>query len=382
MKDSGYRGTFAGAVEAVASTGGQIMPPVMGAAAFIMAQFMGVPYVTIVIAAIIPALLYFIAVMVQVHFEANRLGLKGLPRDRLPRVWALLRSKGFLLLPLVIIVYFLLAGYTPLRAAFYAILSCIALSYLNKETALTPKKLAEAFIDGARSGIVVACACACVGLVIGSFTLTGLALRLAGAIVDLSQGMLLPTLFMTMIACIALGTGLPTTPNFIITSTMAAPALLLLGVEPIAAYMFVLYFGIAADVTPPVALASFAAAGIARDDPMKTSLTGAKLALAGFLVPYIFVLNPMLLMVDVQFLPLIQYIITALLGIFLLAMCTIGYYRGNLNALLRILALAGAIGMLHPGLLSDIGGFAVLVFIWLVQTIRAKKRVSPGGLAG
>jgi len=377
MKKSGYKGTFAAAVEAVASTGGQIVPPVMGAAAFIMAQFMGVPYLVVVTAALIPALLYYVAVMVQVHFEAQRLGLKGLSRDNLPRAWPLLRAKGYLLIPLFVIIYFLLAGYTPLKAAFYSILVCIPLSFLNKETALTPQRLMEAFIVGARNGLVVACACACVGMLVGSFTLTGLALRLAAGIVDLAGGMLLPTLLLTMIACIALGTGLPTTPNFIITSTMAAPALLMLGVEPIAAYMFVFYFGLAADVTPPVALASYAAAGIAKDDPLKTSLIGAKLAIAGFLVPFVFIYNPMLVMVDVQFWPMIQSIITALLGIFLLAMCSVGFYKTHLGIPLRILAAAGAAGLLHPDAMSDIFGFAVLVTIYAVQTFKARKTPPP-----
>ena len=377
MKNAGFRGTFAAAVEAVSSTGGQIVPPVMGAAAFIMAQFMGVSYLTVATAALIPALLYYVAVMVQVHFEAQRLGLKGLPRDRLPRAWELLRTKGYLLIPLFVIIYFLISGYTPLRAAFYSILVCIPLSYLNKETALTPKKLMEAFIVGARNGLVVACACACVGMIVGSFTLTGLALRLAAGIVDIAQGMLLPTLLMTMVACIALGTGLPTTPNFIITSTMAAPALLLLGVEPIAAYMFVFYFGLAADVTPPVALATYAAAGIAKDDPMKASFIGAKLAIAGFLVPFVFVYNPVLVLVDVQVVPLILSLITAILGIYLLAICAVGYYRGNLGILLRIFAASGAAGLLHPHVMSDVYGLAVLITIYIVQTFKAKKTPLP-----
>ena len=375
MKKSGFRGTFAAAVEAVASTGGQLVPPVMGAAAFIMAQFMGVSYLTVAAAALIPALLYYVAVMVQVHFEAQRLGMKGtgFSRNNLYEAWALLRAKGYLLIPLVAIVYFLIAGYTPLRAAFYSILVCIPLSFLNKETALTPQKLMEAFIVGARNGLVVACACACVGILIGSFTLTGLALRLAGGIVDLSQGLLLPTLLLTMVACIALGTGLPTTPNFIITATMAAPALLLLGVEPIAAYMFVLYFGLAADVTPPVSLASFAAAGIAKVDPMETSFIGFKLAIAGFLVPFVFIYNPMLVLVNVQFWPLVQSLITAILGILLLAMCSVGYFKIPLSAPLRLLAATGAAGLLHPQLISDIYGLCVLFVIFTAQTIKAKR---------
>ena len=279
MKSVGYEPHFAGAVEAVASTGGQIMPPVMGAGAFIMAQFLGVPYLEVALAAVVPALLYYFAVMVQVHFEATRLGLKGIPWTQLPPLWPLLKSKGFLLIPLIAIIYFLIAGYTPLRAAFNGILVSFALSWLNKETRLTPTRILEAFQSGARGAIGVACACATVGMVVGMGTLTGLALRIANAIVTLAGGSKILTLFYTMLASIVLGTGLPTTANFIVTSTMAAPALFKLGVPAKAAYMFVFYFGIAADLTPPVALAAYAGSGIAGSDPMKTGITAFKLAL-------------------------------------------------------------------------------------------------------
>ncbi|MDR2799954.1 MAG: TRAP transporter permease [Desulfovibrio sp.] len=372
MKSVGYRPYFAGAVEAVASTGGQIMPPVMGAGAFIMAQFLGVPYNEVVIAAVVPALLYFTAVLVQVHFEAKRLGLLGLPRERLPSVWFLLRTKGFLLLPLAAIIYLLLAGYTPLKAAFYGILTCIALSWLHKETRLTPKKLVEAFEAGARSSLAVACACACVGMIIGAGTLTGLALRIANGIVTLAQGMLLPTMLMTMMASILLGMGLPTTANFIVTSTMAAPALLQLGVPPMAAYMFVFYFGIAADLTPPVALAAYAGAGIAGADPMRTGVTAFKLALAGFIVPYIYVFNPILLFIDATPLSMVQAVLTALLGVFLLAMGSIGHFRATLSWPLRMLALIGAVGMLDPGTVTDIIGLVILALILFIQGRKAK----------
>lgn len=373
MKSVGYKPYFAGAVEAVASTGGQIMPPVMGAAAFIMAQFVGVPYITIAIAAIVPALLYYFAVMVQVHFEASRLGLKGLPAEQLPHFWSLIKEKGFLLIPLGAIIYLLLSGKTPLMAAYWGIIVSIVLSYAKKETRLTPTKLKEAFEAGARGALSVACACACVGMVVGMSTLTGLALRIAGAIVTLAKGQLILTLFYTMCASILLGTGLPTTANFIVTSTMAAPALKELGVPDIAAYMFVFYFGIAADLTPPVALAAYAGAGIAGDDPMKTGGTAFKLALAGFLIPYIYVYNPMLLFVNAEPLPMAQAIVTALMGVFLLSMFTIGYYKAPLNPLMRILAFIGALGLLIPGTMSDIAGLCTLVLIFAVQTHKQRK---------
>ena len=373
MKSVGYKPYFAGAVEAVASTGGQIMPPVMGAGAFIMAQFLGVPYLQVAVAAIVPALLYYFAVMVQVHFEACRLGLKGLPKEQLPHLWKLLKDKGFLLIPLVAIIYLLLAGYTPLFAAFWGINVSVLLSWLKKETRLTPVRLMEAFEAGARGALSVACACACVGMVVGMGTLTGLALRIAGAIVTLAGGKLILTLFFTMCASILLGTGLPTTANFIVTSTMAAPALLQLGVPPIAAYMFVFYFGIAADLTPPVALAAYAGAGIAGDDPMKTGAVAFKLALAGFIVPYVYVYNPILLFVDATPVAMTQAVITALIGVFLLAMCTIGFYRAPMAWWMRLIALGGALGLLVPGTASDAAGLSVLALIFLFQTAKAKK---------
>ena len=373
MKSVGYEPHFAGAVEAVASTGGQIMPPVMGAAAFIMAQILGVPYMEVVVAAIVPALLYYFAVMVQVHFEASRLGLKGIPFAQLPPLLPLLKSKGFLLIPLVAIIYFLLAGFTPLKAAFNGILVSFVLSWLNKETRLTPDRIIEAFESGARGAIGVACACATVGMIVGMGTLTGLALRIANAIVALAGGSKILTLFFTMLASLLLGMGLPTTANFIVTSTMAAPALFLLGVPPMAAYMFVFYFGIAADLTPPVALAAYAGAGIAGSDPMKTGVTAFKLALAGFIVPYIYVYNPILLFIDVEAAQMVQAICTALIGVFLLAMSTIGYFKAYMPWYLRILAFIGALGLLTPGTITDLCRLAVLVLIYVFQKKKKKK---------
>jgi TRAP transporter 4TM/12TM fusion protein len=372
MKSVGYQPYFAGAVEAVASTGGQIMPPVMGAAAFIMAQTMGISYLEVALAAVVPALLYYIAVIVQVHFEATRLGLLGLPRDRLPSLKKLLFERGHLLLPLVGIIYFLVAGYTPLKAAFYGILLTVVTSYVKRDTWLTPKKLWDGLVNGARSSLGVACACATVGIIIGTATLTGLGLKLAHAIVALAGGSLLLTLIFTMVASIFLGMGLPTTANFIVTSTMAAPALIQLGIPEMAAYMFVLYFGIAADLTPPVALAAYAGAGIAKADPMKTGITATKLALAGFLVPYIYAYNPILVLENFEVIEFSQAVVTALIGVFLLGMATIGYYKASLNGFLRILALGGALGLMIPGWKSDLAGLAVLVFIWVLQTAKSK----------
>jgi TRAP transporter 4TM/12TM fusion protein len=373
MKSVGYQSHFAGAVEAVASTGGQIMPPVMGAAAFIMAQFLGIPYIHVALAAIVPALLYYFAVMIQVHLEANRLGLKGLPKEQLPKLVPLLKEKGLLLLPIIGIIYFLIAGYTPLKAAFNGILISIAVSYFNRETWLTPKKLAAAFENGARGAIGVACACATVGIIVGTATLTGLGLRIASAVVAIAGGKLLPTLLLTMVACILLGAGLPTTANFIVTSTMCAPALFQLGVAPIAAYMFVLYFGIAADLSPPVALAAYAGAGIAGADPFKTGATAIKLALAGFLVPYIYAYNPILVLVNFTLGRFAMSVGTAVLGVFLLGMSTVGFYKCPMNPVFRIVALSGALCLLIPGIYSDLAGLSVLVMLHVLQAAKAKR---------
>ncbi|MDI9391936.1 MAG: TRAP transporter permease [Synergistota bacterium] len=376
MKSVGYKPYFAGAVEAVASTGGQIMPPVMGAAAFIMAEFLGVPYIHVAVAAIVPALLYYFAVLVQVHLEATRLGLKGLPREKLPKAMPLLKKKGHLLIPLAAIIYFLLSGYTPLKAAYYGILATLIVSFLNKETRVTFPKLIEALDSGARGALGVACACGTVGIIVGTATLTGLGLRIASAIITLSGGILIVSLLLTMVACILLGAGLPTTANFIVTSTMAAPALLQLGVAPMAAYMFVLYFGIAADLSPPVALAAYAGAGIAGDDPMKTGGAAIRLALAGFLVPYIYVFNPMLVLVGFEPIPFIISIGTALLGVFLLGMGSIGFYKTKMPMWLRAISLAGALGLLIPGILTDTIGFSVLLLVHFFQTSKFRKEES------
>jgi TRAP transporter 4TM/12TM fusion protein len=377
MKSVGYKPYFAGAVEAVASTGGQIMPPVMGAAAFIMAEFLGVPYIQVAMAAIVPALLYYFAVIVQVHLEATRLGLKGLPREKLPKVWPLLKTKGHLLIPLVAIVYFLLAGFTPLKASYNGILATLIVSFFNKETRMTIPKLKDALDSGARGALGVACACATVGIIVGTATLTGLGLRIASAIITLSGGVLIISLMLTMVACILLGAGLPTTANFIVTSTMAAPALLQLGVAPMAAYMFVLYFGIAADLSPPVALAAYAGAGIAGDDPMKTGGTAIRLAIAGFLVPYIYVYNPMLVLVGFEVIPFTISIGTALLGVFLLGAGSIGFYKVSMPLWLRAVAVAGALNLLVPGIYSDAIGFAVLAGIHIIQVRKARSLDNP-----
>ena len=298
MKKLGYRPAFAGAVEAAASTGGQLMPPVMGAAAFLMAEFVGVPYFDVVKAAVIPAMLYYIGVWLGVHYEAKKFGLKGTPRDQLPKFKDLFLEKGHLAIPLIVIIYLLVSGYTPMRAALAAIALSIICACLRKSTRISFKQVIQGLIDGSKGVLGVLIACATAGIIIGVVTKTGVGLKVATALLDLAGGKLLPAMFFTMITSLILGMGVPTTANYVITSTIAAPALIQMQVPVLAAHMFAFYFGIVADVTPPVALAAYAGAGIAGANPMRCGVIAAKLAIAAFIVPYIFVLAPELLMIN------------------------------------------------------------------------------------
>lgn len=373
MKKLGYHKDFAGAVEAAASTGGQLMPPVMGAAAFLMAEFVGVPYIDIVKAAIIPALLYFAGVWLGVHFEAKRSNLKGIPRSELPKIGTLLRERGHLALPLVVIVYLLVSGYTPMRAALVAIILSILCSALRKSTRMKPIEIVEGLEKGARNVLGVLVACAAAGIIIGVVTKTGVGLKLASGLLELSGGMLLPTMFFTMITAIILGMGVPTTANYVITSTIAAPALVQMGVPVLAAHMFVFYFGIIADVTPPVALAAYAGAGISGGNALKTGVNASKLAIAAFIIPYIFVLSPVILMVDGTPLDLISATVTALIGMVSLSSALIGFLADKCNLLERLLLVAGGLLMIQPGIVTDVIGILIFVAILLLQMKRRQK---------
>ncbi len=388
MKDTGYKPYFAGAVEAAASTGGQIMPPVMGAAAFIMAEFTGIPYIKIIAAAAIPAILYYFAVGTMVHLEASKLGLKGIPKDELPKFSNIMKTKGYLLIPLFVIVYFLIKGYTPLLSAFWAIAVSVGIAIIatliKKDESFTVKKFFSALEQGAKSSIGVVCACACAGMVVGVVTLTGLGLRIAELIITLAQGKLFLTLFFTMIASIILGMGLPTTAKYIVLATMAVPALIKLDVNLMSAHLFILYFGVVADITPPVALAAYAGAGIAGANAMKTGFQAVKLALAAFIVPYIFAYDPSLILVkevvggDVVFLPFIKalpMILSAIIGILCLACAVEGYLISKCKIYERILLFAAAISLLKPGIITDVFGIVVLLGIYLIQRTRKKDEV-------
>ena len=372
MKKLGYHKNFAGAVEAAASTGGQLMPPIMGAAAFLMAEFVGVPYLEIVKAAAIPAVLYFLGVWIGVHFEAKRNDLKGIPRSELPKFSVILKDRGHLAIPLIAIIYLLVAGYTPMRAALFGILLSIVAACLRKSTRLTPMQIVQGLIDGAKNVLGVLVACAAAGIVIGVVTKTGVGLKLASVLIDVAGGMLLPTMFFTMITSIVLGMGVPTTANYVITSTIAAPALVQMGVPVLAAHMFVFYFGIVADVTPPVALAAFAGSAISGGDPLRTGVNASKLAIAAFIVPYVFVLAPVLLMIDAMAGTLIMALITAIIGMTGISASLIGFFVTKPTKLERIMLLIGGLLMLKPGMLTDIIGFLMLAIVFFVQ--RRRKR--------
>lgn len=398
MKKLGYKGEFAGAVEAAASTGGQIMPPIMGAAAFLMAESLGLPYITIVKAAIVPAILYFTGIFITVHLEAKKLGLKGLPKEQLPRFMPLLLKKGYMILPLVVIIYFLCAGKTAVFAALMGIIACVLVGFgvsvsdlaHGRKPSFGGKDIVEIMCTAARNIISVAIACGMAGIIIGIVTLTGLGLRLGNGLVMLAHGKLLLTLVFTMVASIILGMGAPTTANYLITSTITAGAIISLGIEPLAAHMFAFYFGIIADVTPPVALAAIAGAAIAKAKPMKTALNATKLAIGAFIIPYMFVYNSKMLMINASALSVVMIIITAILGMFGISVALEGYGFNNtgffynsrkgkatiiaFDAVERILfAIAGLLCVI-PETKTDIIGVSLLAVLIAYQLILKKIR--------
>jgi TRAP transporter 4TM/12TM fusion protein len=386
MKKVGYKPYYAGAVEATASTGGQIMPPVMGAAAFIMADFTGLKYIDIVKAAIIPAVLYYVAVGTMVHLEACKLGLKGIPRDELPKLSKIFLESGYLVIPLIVIIVMLVQQRTPTYAALGGIVTAIVVaglaSIIKKDKSFTYKEILGALESGAKSALGVACACACAGMIVGVVTLTGFGLRIAELIVKIAQGQLLPTLILTMCASIILGMGLPTTAKYIVLATMAVPAITKLGVNLMAAHLFILYFGVVADVTPPVALAAYAGAGIAGSNSMKTGVQAFKLAIGAFIIPYIFAIDPHLIMVKsisgttVEWLPLvtaIPTIISSLIGTLCLAGFIEGYVIKKCKVWERILLLLAALSLLDPKAMTDIIGLAAIVIVFVSQKFFRKE---------
>ena len=376
MKRSGFSPAYAAAVEATASMGGQLMPPIMGVAAFIMADMLAIPYLRIATAAIIPAFLYFFAAGAMIHFRASREGHLGLSREELPRLGPLLLRRGYLLLPVAVLLYFLFAGYTPTYAAVYSILFAIAVSaaraLLDMRQGATEalhrrgvgvSDLASALERGVRNTVPVAIACAVVGIIVGAVTQTGLGLKLSGAILALSGGSVLAAAVLTMLASIVLGFGLPTIPTYIICVTMAAPVLLELGVLPLATHLFVMYFGTLADLTPPVMLAVYAAAGIAGAKPLAAGIQSVKLATAGFVVPYIFIFSPVLLLYDFTVPGLLLALATAIVGVISLAAGMEGYLFRPTGAVARGALLAGALLLMFPGWPTDLAGVSLFISV-------------------
>ncbi|MBO5640199.1 MAG: TRAP transporter permease [Oscillospiraceae bacterium] len=377
MKKTGYKPEFAGAVEAAASTGGQIMPPIMGAAAFLMAEYMGIPYGQVALKAILPAVLYFTGIYIAVHLEAKKLGLKGIPREELPRFSALL-PRVYLLLPLVVLVWLVATNKRTMQfSAAVAIMITILVglfnNVVNKMTGsgdtsdnLTLEKFVDALEAGAKSCVTVAVACAMAGLVAGSITSTGLASKLITAVVTISRGNVMIALLLTMLCCIVLGMGVPTTANYCIMASTCAPILITIGVPQVAAHFFVFYFGIVADITPPVALAAYAGSAIAKAPPMKTAFNASKLAIAAFIVPYIFALNPAMLFVDTTAIQVVTVVITSFVGMFGVAGALNGFLFRRMNPLVRILFAGGGLLMMYPGTLTDVIGVVIfaLAFAW------------------
>ena len=373
MKKAGYPGEFAGAVEAASSTGGQIMPPIMGAAAFLMAEIVGVPYADIVVRAILPAILYFGGIFLMVHFRAKRLGLRGLPRESLPKFKNLL-PKFYLLLPLVVLVVMIVRGFTMSRSAIIATLLCIAVSMVDQEHRMDLQGFIKALEAGARNTLSIAVACGIAGIIAGVVTMTGLGQIFISAIVGIANGQLMIALVLTMLCCILLGMGVPTTANYIIMATTCAPILTAgMHVNAICANMFVFYFGIVADITPPVALAAYAGSAIAKSDPMKTAFNATRLAIAAFLVPYIFCMNPAMLFIDTTPIDVVLIIITSFAGMIAIASALEGYMLRNLNALERILLAAGGLAMLIPGAVTDLIGVGILAAMVVLQLLGRKK---------
>ena len=374
MKKTGYHPDFAGAVEAAASTGGQIMPPIMGAAAFLMAEYMDLPYATVAVKAILPAVLYFTGIFISVHLEAKKLGLKGLSKDEMPK-WSFLLRKIYLLAPLVLLVWLVSSGAKTMQfSAAVSILAAIIVGFLNKDERLTLKKIFEALEAGAKGAITVGVACAIAGMIAGCITVTGLASILINTIVQLAGSATFIGLILTMVCCIVLGMGVPTTANYCIMASTCAPILIKMGFPLVAAHFFVFYFGIVADITPPVALAAYAGSAIAKGNPMKTGINATKLAIAAFIVPYIFAYSPAMLFVNVTSVwAVIQIVLSALLGIFGVAAGLEGFMLRKMNLLFRLICIGGGLGLMIPGALSDLVGLVLIGGVFAIQYVQNKK---------
>ena len=379
MKKTGYSKEFAGSVEATASVGGQLLPPIMGAAAFVMAETLGVKYGVIIRAAVIPALLYYMGILVQVQMRATKENLNGLPKEQMPKAGQVMKERGHLLIPIAFLLYMLIwSGRTVIFSAFWTIIVTILVAELRPISRMSLKDICDAFVAGAKSTVPVAIACACVGIIVGVCGLTGFALNVAHAIIRIGQSSVLLTLVFTMITCMILGMGLPSIPSYLITATIAAPALVELGQPELAAHLFCFYYAMFANLTPPVALASFAAAGLSGGSPMKTGWQSVRLALAGFIIPYMFMYNPQLLLENVTLLSGIQVVITSCIGVVMIAAAVEGYLFGNLNWLLRIASMAGALLLIDSKTITDVIGIALLVVVIAYQKLVYQRKHKSG----
>ena len=373
MKKTGYKPEFAAAAEASASTGGQIMPPILGAAAFLMADYVQIPYAQIALKAILPAVLYFAGVFITVHLEAKKLGLRGLSKEELPRLKPLLK-KVYLLLPLILLVYLVSTSARSIAyAAAIAIVVAILVSLINKDNRLTPKRFLEALAAGGQGMITVAAACGIAGIIAGTITMTGLANVLINGIVALANGKVFIALVLTMLCCIVLGMGVPTTANYCIMAATCAPILVRMGVPMVAAHFFVFYFGIVADLTPPVALAAYAGAAIAGANPMKTALQATKLAIGAFIVPYVFALNPAMLFVDTTAGEVILIVITSLIGMFGVSSGLEGYMFRKASWWERLLSVAGGLLLIYPGMVTDVIGLVLVALVAVIQLLEKRR---------
>lgn len=373
MKKTGYKSEFAGAVEAAASTGGQIMPPIMGAAAFLMADFVGVPYSNILVRAILPAVLYFAGIFISVHLEAKKLGLSGIKKEDLP-VFKILVKKIYLLLPLVMLVVWVSGNFMTIqRAASLSIVLAIVVGLFNKGERITFTKCLDALETGGKGCITVAAACGVAGIISGSITMTGLANELINGIIALANNHLIIALVLTMLCCIVLGMGVPTTANYCIMAATCAPILIRMGVPALAAHFFVFYFGIVADITPPVALAAYAGSAIAKSNPMKTAFTASKLAIAAFIVPYVICLSPSLILIDTTVWEVVLISLTSFIGIFAVSSALEGFLKRQMSVAVRVVLAVGGLLMIFPGLLTDGIGLALIVAGVVWQYARKDK---------
>jgi TRAP transporter 4TM/12TM fusion protein len=373
MNKIGYRPVFAGAIESVASTGGQFMPPVMGAAAFIIADMLGVPYLEVCKAALIPAVLYFFALLYMVHLEALRRGLRGLSRSELPHLASTLKQGGHLLLPAVFLVTFLIMGYSPMKSGLWALGAVVLISWIQPRTRMGGMKILKALESGARGCLEVALACACAGIVIGCVTQSGLGLKFSSLVIQASGGSLILSLAFVMVASLVLGMGLTTSAAYILTIILAGPVLVDLGVKPLAAHLFVFYYACLSCITPPVALAAFAAAGLSGSKPFPTGFESMRLAIIAYIVPFIFVFHPVLIWQGAWWHIVLSFV-SALLGCMTIGSALMGYLVERINIILRAVLLVAAILLIMPDFISDLIGAAVLGLIYLLQRYRLQRR--------